>query len=83
MLQLLMDSEGGMDSSGYPFTGVQGKLSDYRTAHVALGNMFGSYENTANTIGFAAYLLAIHPDVQERLQGEIDKFFDENEVRIL
>ena len=79
-----MDSEGGMDSSGYPFTGVQGsKFSDYRTAHVALGNIVGSYENTANTIGYAAYLLAIHPDVQERLQGEIDKFFDENKVRIL
>lgn len=34
--------------------------------------LLAAYETTATALGFTFYLLAKHPDVQERLQQEID-----------
>ena len=35
------------------------------------------YDTTANTLGFACYLIAKHPEVQERLRSEIEKIHEE------
>ena len=35
------------------------------------------YETTSTTLGFAAYELAINPDVQRKLRQEIDEHFPE------
>ena len=33
------------------------------------------YETTATTLGFMSYYLALYPDVQRKLQDEIDEYF--------
>lgn len=34
--------------------------------------IFAGYETTSSALSFVLYLLAIHPDVQKKLQDEID-----------
>ena len=42
--------------------------------------LIAGYEMTANTLSFTTYLLALNPDIQEKLQSEIDAYFDEKPV---
>ncbi|XP_041114004.1 bifunctional cytochrome P450/NADPH--P450 reductase 1-like [Polyodon spathula] len=37
--------------------------------------LLAGYETTSSTLAFAAYLLAIHQDCQEKLQREVDEFY--------
>ena len=49
------------------------------TGH-AITFILAGYETTANALSYVSYLLALNPHVQEKLQEEIDKFYEENEV---
>ncbi|XP_007950954.1 thromboxane-A synthase [Orycteropus afer afer] len=40
--------------------------------------LIAGYEFVTNTLSFATYLLATHPDCQEKLLREVDRFFDEH-----
>ena len=42
--------------------------------------LLAGYETTSSTLTFISYLLALHPDIQENLQTEIDDYFDNNPV---
>ncbi|XP_059105033.1 cytochrome P450 3A31 [Peromyscus eremicus] len=48
-------------------------LSDMEIIAQSIIFIFGGYETTSNTIAFALYLLATHPDIQKKLQEEIDE----------
>jgi cytochrome P450 len=37
----------------------------------ALAFLFGGYETSANTLSFALYELALHPEIQQSLRAEI------------
>lgn len=37
--------------------------------------LLAGYETSSNTLAFTCYLLATHPDCQQRLQSEVDNFF--------
>ena len=39
------------------------------------------YETTSVTLAFATYLLAVHPEAQERVFNEIHDYYEENPVR--
>ena len=77
LLQLLIDAkeEKSKEGSGCPLHADNG-LSDERVAQLAVGNVLGGYENVAVTLGYLSYLLATNPDIQRKLQGEIDEYFD-------
>jgi len=47
-------------------------LSDEEILAQALIFVFAGYETTSSTLSYISYYLAIHPDVQKRLQDEID-----------
>ena len=38
------------------------------------------YETTSNCLAYTSYLLALHPDKQDILYQEIEKFYHENPV---
>ena len=46
----------------------------------AVGFMLAGYETTSTALAFTTYLLATHPEVQERLANEIHEYFDDNPV---
>ena len=37
--------------------------------------LIAGYETTSTALGFASYELALNPDVQKKLQAEIDEHF--------
>ncbi len=72
------DGEAG--KSGCPLHKTTGKMtSEEIVGHVRVVLLAG-YETTANTLAYTSYLLALNPDIQEKLQSEIDTYFDENPV---
>ncbi|XP_012878861.1 PREDICTED: cytochrome P450 3A13 [Dipodomys ordii] len=48
-------------------------LSDLELAAQSIIFIFAGYETTSLTLSFAMYLLALHPDVQKKLQEEVDR----------
>lgn len=60
----------------------QRKLTDKEVALISLDFLIGGHKSTASTFCFATYLLAVNPDVQQKLQKEIDSYYGENPVRL-
>ncbi|EDV25750.1 uncharacterized protein TRIADDRAFT_23953 [Trichoplax adhaerens] len=52
-----------------------GKLSDEDIIAQSFVFLLAGYETTANTLSSVCYLLAVNPDVQERLINEVDDAF--------
>lgn len=51
-----------------------GKRMDLEQLHHEVLNIcIGAYETTTNTLSWALYLLARHPDAEERLHAEVDR----------
>uniref|UniRef100_I3MLS0 unspecific monooxygenase n=1 Tax=Ictidomys tridecemlineatus TaxID=43179 RepID=I3MLS0_ICTTR len=66
-LQLMIDSQNSQDKEPY-----QG-LSDLEIAAQSIIFILAGYHTTSTTLSFIMYLLAIHPDVQKKLQQEVDE----------
>ena len=47
-------------------------LSDVEIMAQSITFIFGGYETTSSTLAFALHSLATHPDIQKKLQEEID-----------
>ena len=43
--------------------------------------MFEGHDTTATNMSFALYLLASHPEIQQRCQAELDTIFGEDRER--
>ena len=56
------------------------KLTDQQIVAFSIDFLLAGYETTANTLTYTSYLLAMNTDVQEKLQAEIDDYFEENPV---
>ena len=68
------------ERSGCPFHKTAGKLTNEEVVGHARVVLLAGYETTANTLAYASYLLALNPDIQEKLQSEIDSYFDDKPV---
>uniref|UniRef100_A0A672LTL8 Hydroperoxy icosatetraenoate dehydratase n=1 Tax=Sinocyclocheilus grahami TaxID=75366 RepID=A0A672LTL8_SINGR len=42
--------------------------------------LLAGHETSSNTLAFACYLLALHPEFQKKLQEEVDEFFSRHET---
>ncbi|NXK28271.1 CP3AO protein, partial [Arenaria interpres] len=73
-LQLMVDSQSSHDSSKSAETDSYKSLSDDEILAQALIFVFAGYETTSSTLNYISYNLATHPDVQQRLQDEIDAY---------
>ena len=56
------------------------KLTDEEIVAHAVTFMLAGYETTANTLAYTSYLLALNPDIQEKLQSEIDCYLEDKPV---
>ena len=75
LLQLMIDAS-IEDSSGSNTT----KMDDAEIAGHSVTFMLAGYETTANALTYVSYLLALHPDTQEKLQADIDDYYKNNPV---
>ena len=60
------------------------KLDCFQVGHVtANANLLilAGHETTASALAYTSHLLALHPEVQERLAEEIDNYRQEHPVR--
>ena len=73
LLQLMIDATEGEDED-------EGKLSDEEIVANSLTFLLAGFETTAITLSFTSYLLALHPEIQEKLQTEIDEYFESKPV---
>nr|XP_048287753.1 cytochrome P450 3A13-like isoform X2 [Myodes glareolus] len=65
-LQLMINSQNLKDMENHK------ALSDTEIMAQSIIFIFAGYETTSTTLSFIMYLLATHPDVQKKLQREID-----------
>ncbi|KAM4053508.1 cytochrome P450 3A24-like [Anomaloglossus baeobatrachus] len=72
-LQLMVDAQSKQNSTGESDHGYK-ELTDTEIMAQGLIFIMAGYETTSTTLMFLAYHLATHPDVQTKLQEEIDTF---------
>ena len=60
--------------------GTRETISDEQIAAFAKNFFVAGSETTASVLSYTSYLLALHPDIQERLQSEIDGYLQDNPV---
>ncbi|EHB00903.1 Cytochrome P450 3A13 [Heterocephalus glaber] len=65
-LQLMINSQNSKDTESHK------ALSDLELVAQSIIFIFGGYETTSSALSFVMYELATHPDVQKKLQQEID-----------
>nr|XP_044998606.1 cytochrome P450 3A9-like isoform X3 [Jaculus jaculus] len=65
-LQLMINSQKSPDTESHK------ALSDLEIVAQSVIFIFAGYETTSSALSFVLYLLATHPDVQKKLQDEID-----------
>ncbi|XP_061455312.1 cytochrome P450 3A29-like [Rhineura floridana] len=70
-LQLMVDSQISGDISDEAST--YKVLTDREITAQAILFIFAGYETTSSSLNFLSYCLATHPDVQQKLQEEIDE----------
>nr|XP_023411700.1 cytochrome P450 3A8-like isoform X1 [Loxodonta africana] len=68
-LQLMIDSQNSKETMSHK------ALTDMELVAQSIIFIFAGYETTSTTLSFLMYLLATHPDIQQKLQKEIDAAF--------
>ena len=59
------------------------KLTDDEIVINAFMFVLAGSETTGAALSYTSYLLALHPDIQEKLQAEIDKYFEDKPVSFI
>ncbi|XP_044067523.1 cytochrome P450 3A40-like [Siniperca chuatsi] len=74
-MQLMVDSQ--ISENNKEDTSSQKGLTDHEILSQAMLFIFAGYETSSSSLGFLAYNLATHPQIQKTLQEEIDETFPE------
>ena len=75
------EKDGEEEAGGQQCIAQKGnRLSNEEIVAHAVTFLLAGYETTANTLAYTSYLLALNPDIQEKLQSEIDSYFDDKPV---
>ena len=61
---------------------AKGVMTDKEVYANAAGFLIAGNETTSILLSYTSYLLALNPDVQEKLQSEIDAYFEEKPVSL-
>ncbi|XP_004617399.1 cytochrome P450 3A12-like isoform X1 [Sorex araneus] len=72
-LQLMLNTQNSKEVDSYK------ALTDLELVAQSIIFIFSGYETTSSAVSFLMYCLAIHPDVQQKLQEEIDATFPNKE----
>ncbi|XP_043832473.1 cytochrome P450 3A9-like [Dromiciops gliroides] len=75
-LQLLMDSQTSKNSETHSYK----DLSDEEVLAQSIIFIFAGYETTSSVLSFLFYHLATHPEIQEKLQKEVDAVLPNKEA---
>ena len=59
------------------------KLEDDEIVATSITFLLAGYETTANTLAYTTYLLALNPEVQEKLYLEVKEKFKDDEVGVM
>ena len=70
MIDATEEGEGGGDR----------RLTDEEIVVQSITFLVAGYEATSNTLAYTSYLLALNPEIQEKLQTTIDEYFENNPV---
>lgn len=86
LLQLLLDAtldgkEKGVEELINTKGDSSSTLSDDEVVLVCIDFLLAGYETTGTSLSCISYLLALNPKVQETLQSEIHKYYQDNPVR--
>ena len=68
------------DVTSCPMETGSKKFTDKEVANNSVTFLVAGYETTANTLTYTTYLLAVHPDIQEKLKADIEEYYQENPV---
>ena len=58
----------------------KGTLTDKEVYANAVGFLMAGTNTTSAMLAYTSYLLALNPDIQEKLKSEIDAYFEDNPV---
>ena len=59
---------------------TKGVMTDEAIYDNSVGFLIAGNETTSTTLSYTSYLLALNPDIQEKLQSEIDAYFKDEPV---
>ena len=59
---------------------AKGVMTDKEVVENSFLFLFAGNETTATSLAFSAYFLALNPHIQEKLQSEIDAYFEDKPV---
>ena len=74
LLQLMIDATSFEND-------VHNRITIEDIAGFSIDFLLGGFATTANTLSYTTYLLAMNPDIQEKLQADIDQHFEDDHVR--
>ena len=60
----------------------KGVMTDSEVFANSMGFLFAGNETTSLMLSYTSYLLALNPDIQEKLQIEIDAYFEDKPVSL-
>ncbi len=75
MIDATVEEEGAMQDNK-----SKKKLTDLEISSHSLTFMLAGYETTSNALSYTSYLLALNPEIQEKLQNEIESYYQDNPV---